>query len=121
MVVHLFKRYLGCIFVNLAPGFYMEIFYRLSSLFALESFFFFAMYGLQRGISISWDMFIFIRIESKIAKTKIQVVQNILFYAVYFVICISRFEVLCASQKGGLSESVMHTLRSPTRDLGKCM
>ena len=38
MVVHLLKQYLGYMLVNLAPGFYMDIFYSLSSLFALESF-----------------------------------------------------------------------------------
>ena len=38
MVIQLFKRYLGYMLVNLASGFYMEFFYRLSSLFAQESF-----------------------------------------------------------------------------------
>ena len=49
----------------------MEIFYRLSSYFALESFLSsqcFSGNTHERGISIPPDMFIFIRIEGKIAK-----------------------------------------------------
>ena len=38
LIQTIFIQYLGYILVNLTPGFYMDIFYRLSSLFALESF-----------------------------------------------------------------------------------
>ena len=72
MVVHLLKQYLGYMLVNLAPGFYMDIFLQPVLTFCTGKFSFLAMHQwkhcLDRGISIPRDMFIFIRFEGKIAK-----------------------------------------------------
>ena len=111
MVVHLFKQYLGYILVNLAPGFYMEYFYRLSSLFTLKSF--------LSSQCIPWDIFFYYRLEGKLTengKNKFLVLQNISSYAVYLVNFISRFKVICSSQRGGVSKCI-----DRQRDLDKCI
>ena len=110
MVVHLFKQYLGYILVNLAPGFHMEIFTGCPHFLHWKVFL-----SLQctsrnkilREVSVFHWIWVFL-LGSKANS------QNISCYAIYLFVFISRFKGLCASQRGRSSESVMHTLWSPT-------
>ena len=85
------------------------------------------MYGwehdLQRGISISWDMFIFIRIERKIAKTaktKFRFCKT--FHAMQYISSFV-FPVLKSSVPATEADQVSQSciLLDHLRDLGKCM
>ena len=97
VIVHFIQTILRIIFVNLAPGFYMEIFYRLSSLFALESFLSSQCTignTVLREVLVFLGIFFFIRIERLIAKMEKRNSSFATFscYAVYVVNFISRFK-----------------------------